>query len=102
MIRVDDRRTGRRHRLAVTGHAGYGERGKDIVCAGVSALSFALLGYLHQAGSCLTQVRADSGDLLIEAAGDSRTAGAFEMALVGYREIAKKYPHHVEVYYVPR
>ena len=98
MIRVNYLREGERHRLSVTGHAGYATHGNDIVCAGVSSISYTLLVYLHHIGARLNEARADSGDLLIDAKGGKMTDGAFDMALVGYLQIAKKYPQHVDVY----
>lgn len=98
MIRVNYLREGERHRLSVQGHAGYATHGNDIVCAGVSGISYALLGYLYNIDCNIAEFRADSGDLLIDVTGDQMTAGAFDMALVGYLQIAKKYPQHVDVY----
>lgn len=98
MIRVNYLREGDRYRLSVQGHAGYSDHGNDIVCAGVSAISYALLGYLHHAGCDIAEAQADSGNLMISCRGDEMTAGAFEMAMVGYLQIAKKYPQCVDVY----
>ena len=97
MIRINYERTGNRHRLAAQGHAGYATHGNDIVCAGVSALSYSLLGYLYNTDAEISEARTDSGDLLIDATGDQMTAGAFDMAMVGYLQIAKKYPQYVDV-----
>lgn len=98
MIRVNYLREGNHHKLSVTGHAGYATHGDDIVCAGVSAISFALLGYLNHAGCDISEARADSGDLLLDVEGDKLTTGAFDMAMVGYLQISRKYPQHVDVY----
>jgi uncharacterized protein YsxB (DUF464 family) len=98
MIRVNYLREGERHRLSVTGHAGYAAHGNDIVCAGVSGISYALLGYLHNIGCDITKAHTDSGELLLDVRGDEMTTGAMDMALVGYLQIAKKYPQHVDVY----
>ena len=98
MIRVNYDRTGNRHRLSVKGHAGYVAHGDDIVCAGVSGIAYALLGYLHHAGCDIEEARADSGDLLIDCAGDDLIAGAFDMAMVGFLQIHRKYPQYVDVY----
>ena len=46
MIRV---RAGER-RITVSGHAGHAPVGQDIVCAAVSALMYALAGYLEETG----------------------------------------------------
>lgn len=98
MIRVNYLRDGGNHKLSVQGHAGWSQHGNDIVCAGVSSISFALLGYLHHAGSDIAEAQADSGNLRIECSGGESVAAAFDMAMVGYLQIAKKYPQHVDVY----
>ena len=98
MIRVNYDRTGNRHRLSVKGHAGYAAHGDDIVCAGVSGITYALLGYLHHAGCDIEEVRADSGDVLVDCTGDGLIAGAFDMTIIGLLQISKKYPQHVDVY----
>lgn len=98
MIRVNYAKDGGRHKLAVQGHAGHGPPGGDIVCAGVSALSYALLGYLLHAGCPVVEAKADSGDLLLICKDGEMVRGAFDMALVGYLQIAKKYPQNVVVY----
>jgi uncharacterized protein YsxB (DUF464 family) len=98
VIRVNYLREGSRHRLSVTGHAGYATHGNDIVCAGVSSISYALLGYLHNIECEIAQASTESGDMMLDVRGDRMTDGAFDMALVGYLQIAKKYPQHVDVY----
>ena len=89
----DDRITG----FSVSGHSGYSEAGSDIVCAGVSAISFALIGYLQQRET-EAQISGGTGSLAIDCRGDERAASAFDMALCGWLQIAANYPHHVEVY----
>lgn len=98
MIRVNYFRNGNSYKLSVKGHAGYAMHGNDIVCAGVSSIAYALLGYLHHAGCDIEEARADSGDLLIDCSGGDLIAGAFDMAMVGFLQIHRKYPQHVDVY----
>ena len=98
MIRVNYLRQGGNHKLSVQGHAGWSQHGNDIVCAGVSAISFALLGYLHHAGSDIAEAQADSGNLRIECSGGEPVSTAFDMAMIGYLQIARKYPQYVDVY----
>lgn len=94
MIRVEHSREGDRHRLTVKGHAGYGPRGADIVCAGVSALTYALLASIEKLGGTILKVWVTSGDTEIISLGGN---SAFEVALTGLELIAKKYPQNVEV-----
>ena len=98
MIQIDYCRAGNRHRLTIEGHAGYAEYGQDIVCAGVSAVSFALLEYLGECGANIDDFTGDTGKLAIKCVGGDGTSHAFAMALCGYRRIAQNYPQCVEVH----
>ena len=100
MIRVNYLRVGDTHTLSVQGHAGWSQHGNDIVCSGVSAISFALLGYLHHAGGDIADTQTDSGYLHVVCSGGELIAGAFDMAVIGYLQIAKKYPQCVDVHIV--
>ena len=96
MIRVDYTRKGSHHHtLTVHGHAGYDDTGRDIVCAGVSAISYALLGYLYHVGYVVEDVKTESGDLSLSCVGGD---AAFDMAMVGYLQIARAYPQCVDVH----
>ena len=46
MIRCLYEKKGNRHILKISGHAGYDNEGRDIVCAAVSAIFYTLLGAL--------------------------------------------------------
>lgn len=52
--------------LTVKGHAGYAERGKDIVCAAVSALAQGLLHSLDALTDDEISTEAESGHVKIE------------------------------------
>lgn len=87
------------HYLSVIGHAGYAQTGQDIVCAGISAVSWALLGFLLNAEGDLEEVsqETENGRVVVLARGNQRIDTAFEMALIGYLQIEKQYPTNVEV-----
>lgn len=83
-------------RIHITGHAGYAEAGKDIVCAAISALYETLA--LHE----LTLSGYDKAQ-------DIRFVRAIPPAVTvmqpildafaaGMKQIAKQYPEHVKVY----
>ena len=100
MIRVRYRRNEFAHSLLVVGHAGYSDEGKDIVCSGVSAVVYALLGFLHNSPDREDRLTAsvDSGETMIfwRGTGADITA-AFHMALIGLAQIAQKYPDNVSM-----
>ena len=100
MIRIHYSRDGKTHQLHITGHAGYAPRGQDIVCAGISALSFALLGHLRQTGTA-AEAACRKGELTLRCPVGTQTDSAVSMALTGYQLIAKTYPQYVEVDIMP-
>lgn len=73
--------------LIVTGHADYAEYGKDIVCAGVSALVQTLALYAIEHGGT-AEMR--SGYAKIDAG--NGTKDVFLAICAGLRELAKAYP----------
>ena len=89
------------------GHAGFAEAGKDIVCAGVSALCIALVERLRTLcaeGVAQTQrMIVRDGELLVEFTGadgkreDLILSSAVETVMDGLRAVAARYPDHVSV-----
>ena len=87
------------HTLIVLGHANYGEYGKDIVCAGVSALVQALIGWIEEnywKAECIS-VDPKEGEVLIACDGGEDVAAVFYMASIGLLQIADSYPDHVQI-----
>ena len=87
------------HTLTVLGHADYAEYGKDIVCAGVSALVQALIGWIEDSPfsvecDCLS-IDEQSGEVIISCEGAEDTAAVFYMTAIGLAQIAESYPNHV-------
>ncbi len=86
--------------VRVQGHAGAGEKGKDIVCAAASMLSGTLAAALHNYGiEAVTSMQ--DGDVLIRAKPQLRQMQTcrtiFETVLSGAELLAAKEPEHVRV-----
>jgi hypothetical protein len=98
MIQVDY--TPANYHLTVTGHAGYGPRGKDIVCAGVSALTGALVMALDCHG-IQAETDAEDGDMDVLAkpfrAQQILCRTVFETIMAGLELIATQYPEHIHI-----
>ena len=100
MIAAKYGRSGRLFSLEISGHAGYAQN-NDIVCASVSAVAYALLGYLSEQKDRHMRLRykISKGYMLISvrAGGKSLSAvmTAFEIATTGLRQISEAYPTHV-------
>lgn len=102
MIRVYYTRGEGRHELTINGHAGYAEHGKDIVCAGVSAIVFALLGWMeHNEDEIddLEDLIAEDGQVYIACTGNDKLETAFQVAVLGLIQIARAHPDYVDIEY---
>lgn len=87
-----------------SGHAGAGEKGKDIVCAGVSALVTALIGRIGELSEeRLLEVESfhvGDGEISLEVSwrdsfGRTAALGVFETVRAGLERIAEMYPENV-------
>ncbi len=90
---------GNTHTLMVLGHANYADYGKDIVCAGVSSLVQALIGYIAN-NDCKTDfvsVDESGGEVCISCDGGDEIAAVFNMTAIGLEQIAYSYPDHVQI-----
>lgn len=100
MIQVTYAQNGNHHQLSITGHAGYSQRGNDIVCAGVSAIAYTLLGFLENSRDDVEELASAtaSGELSVSCTGGVRAGMAFEMALIGLMQIANQYHDNVKIH----
>ena len=88
--------------LSVSGHANYGKKGKDIVCAAVSALFYTLSESLNQSEDMLyTEPKFSDveGEGYLRCHPKEEYRGNIEMMywtiLTGMQMIADSYPKHV-------
>lgn len=102
----------RQYSLDVSGHAGFAEKGKDIVCAGVSALTMAAYYTAYsfaEAGHCQI-ARCKVGDdaefhMTLEATegmGEALAMTIFSTVAHGLEHIAKLHPKHVTLDIIER
>ena len=98
-------REGRQFKISINGHADYAKKGSDIVCAGVSALTIALintLDALEDEGKVESIMQIDVGVTEIECLSKIFTdiievESAFNTVLRGFKHIEKEYPKNVMV-----
>ncbi len=96
MIRVYADRQDGRYRLYVTGHAEVSPD-KELVCAGVSALSEGLLLFAAENPACRhLRYSAEPGRLFLSCRGG--LGGAFDATVRGLCHIAEIYPRDVTVF----
>lgn len=87
------------HTLTVQGHANYDEYGKDIVCAGISSIVQALIGWLEEnyyKANCIS-VNPKEGEVIVSCEGGEDIAAVFQMASIGLEQIADCYPAHMQI-----
>lgn len=83
MIDVYAEKDGDLFTLAVRGHA----TGSEEVCAGVSAIVYALAGWAENYAEADVRTELESGDALVTFRGGSEAEAAFDMAVIGLQQI---------------
>ena len=83
------------------GHANF-YPGNDIVCAAVSALSYALLGTLENIENLELNKTIKDGDMMIAIGADNKNVHAiantvFTTIYIGLKQLELTYPEHVNV-----
>ena len=74
--------------IEILGHAGFGEPGKDIVCAALSVLMYTLVDAEPE-----TEIVCGSGWARLT--GRKEASGSFGLIARGYRLMAQNYPEYV-------
>lgn len=88
--------------FSITGHAGYAKRGKDIVCAGVSAIAYTTLAALKEiAGICNYTEKRGSIECSIpkDISQDAKFKGKIilDAMAIGFKQIEREYKDFVMV-----
>lgn len=89
--------------MCIRGHAGFAPAGKDIVCAGASALALTLAACLRKEDARgtlrLLSIRQEPGWLEMQAtptlSGLERLSALLEGAEEGFRLLSRQYPEYV-------
>ena len=87
------------HTLVVLGHANFAEYGKDIVCAGISSLVQALIGWIEEnsyKANCIS-IDTKDGEVIISCDGGEDIAAVFNMVVIGLEQISDSYPDHLQI-----
>jgi uncharacterized protein len=95
-----ERSNGRITGIVVRGHAGFANRGRDIVCAGASALVLsAAHGIVAHCGARAHVIDDGGGDYRVDVplGGNTRAQAVLESAVSGLRAISRSYPGSLRV-----
>ena len=91
MTRVYAERKGKETLVALEGHA----TGREDVCAAVSGLVCAYIGYLQNSGDAVRKCVTEPGHVRIASEGDSTEA--YNMLVIGLKQIAAAAPEQVRI-----
>ncbi len=91
--------------INIEGHSGYAQMGSDVVCAGISTLTFALVNALldEEAGGNirLNKKIIDEGVVDLEirrfSFSKSRIDGIISLAMTGFYMLEESYPDYVRI-----
>ena len=99
MIRAKYTKEDNTHTLSVVGHANYADRGRDIVCAGVSAIVQALIGWIENnpCDADVMSIDENRGEVLVCCEGEDDVSAVFYMTAIGLEQIANVYPDNVQI-----
>jgi len=91
--------------IEVSGHAGFAESGKDIVCAGVSSIVFSYLKSVRilvgNEPICIEDSKKGYLKIIVDEKSSHRLKKIkllYKSMLIGLKEIEKKYPDYVRIY----
>ena len=93
MTRVYAEKNGNSYTLECKGHA----TGSEEVCAGVSAIIYALAGWAENYAESDVKTELEPGDALVMFSGGSECEAAFDMAVIGLRQIELGHPEYIAV-----
>lgn len=85
-------------RITISGHAGYAENGKDIVCAAVSALTETFIASVEELTADELKAVTEPGNAIIEYKELSKRATVLLSSFfIGLNMIAATYPDHIKI-----
>ena len=84
-------------KITMTGHAMYDDYGKDIVCAGVSAVMVGGLNSIIEMTKVTPKYTMKDGYLSIEVAADELTQQIVQVMLIQLKSIQESYPKNVHI-----
>lgn len=97
MINVLTETKGNVFTIDVFGHAEYGEEGKDIVCAAVSAIVHTMCTYAIESNHTRSCMMSEKDGVYMECLVDEYSKETFYGLIRGLEEIQENYPENVSV-----
>lgn len=86
------------HHIKIEGHAGYGEAGNDIVCAGISTLAYTMINELTnlEKHGVMSSYQLTDGKIHIIFSGDEKIFEPVESVIItGFEMISENFPDNL-------
>lgn len=98
MIRIDVKRQGKMIlAMEIKNHAGYAEKGKDLVCAGVSCIVIGALNAIDQNHEiCGLEMKEADVSIRVNKLTDHDTQVKLEMLRIQLITMQEAYPHYIQ------
>lgn len=90
-------------KVEISGHADFDEKGKDIVCAGISTLCQSYLYYIQDLeargkATMISLYMSDGNFYMCSRAQSEAAFSAFEMLRVGLQALSDTYPDNLKIF----
>ena len=83
--------------LEITGHAGYADYGKDIVCASVSTLVVCSINNMKSIDKDSVDYKDDGNKITIKVFNNNYSEIIFDNLIQMLKELAKDYPKNIKI-----
>ena len=83
--------------LSVTGHADFGEYGRDLICAAVSSIIFGFMNALDETGEDLEISQKENEITIIDHSGSDRVQEYFALVIVQLKTIEESYGQYITI-----
>ncbi len=97
MIKIKiSRKNDKLNKIIISGHSGYDELGKDIVCASVSSIAITSINLALSIDKTKIDYQESEGYLAIEIL-DEELVYIFDNMVSMFKELANQYPKNIEI-----
>lgn len=86
--------------ISIKGHSMFADKGKDIVCAGVSAIAIGTISAISEIIGVLLPHKADEGDYWVKFTDDDKTQIIAETMLYQLMTIENSYKKYVKIHFI--
>ena len=83
--------------IEISGHANYAPKGQDIVCSGISLLSFMINNVITQEARVITCIMEDGYCYFAFVTEEETTKAKIDMIASGFRMLSDVYPQYVSL-----